>query len=55
MIGFKYIPQYEEEAEEGDLFFIRVEYDKHIKGIFNDVHELQHALRLAGVNKNIEL
>ena len=44
-----------EETEEGDLFFIRVEYDKHIKGIFNDVHELQHALRLAGIDKEINL
>ena len=40
---------------DSDLFNIRVEYDKYVEGIFKYVHELQHALRLAGIEKTIEL
>ena len=43
------------ETADSDLFNIRVEYDKYVEGIFKYVHELQHALRLAGIEKEIEL
>lgn len=43
------------ETTDSDLFNIRVEYDKYVEGIFRFIHELQHALRLAGIDKEIEL
>ena len=43
------------ETADGDLFNIRVEYDKYVEGIFKFVHELQHALRLCNIEKTIEL
>jgi hypothetical protein len=43
------------ETADSDLFNIRVEYDKYVECIFKYVHELQHALRLAGIDKEIEL
>lgn len=43
------------DTADSDLFNIRAEYDKYVEGIFKYVHELQHALRLAGIEKEIEL
>ena len=43
------------ETADSGLFNIRVEYDKYVEGIFKYVHELQHALRLCGIEKTIEL
>lgn len=43
------------ETADSDLFNIRVEYDKYVEGIFKYTHELQHALRLAGIDKEIKL
>ena len=43
------------ETADSDLFNIRVEYDKYVEGIFKYIHELQHALRLAGIDKKITL
>lgn len=43
------------ETSDDNLFNIRVEYDKYIEGIFNYVHELQHALKLCGINKEIKV
>lgn len=43
------------ETADNDLFNIRVEYDKYVEGIFKYVHELQHALRLGGIDKEIKL
>lgn len=43
------------ETADSDLFNIRVEYDKYVEGIFKYIHELQHALRLCGINKEIKL
>lgn len=43
------------ETADSDLFNIRVEYDKYVEGIFKYIHQLQHALRLAGIDKEIKL
>lgn len=43
------------ETADSDLFNIRVEYDKYVEGIFRFVHELQHALRLCRINKEITI
>lgn len=43
------------ETADNDLFNIRVEYDKYVEGIFKYVHELQHALQLCNIDKEIEL
>ena len=40
---------------DSDLFNIRAEYDKYVEGIFKYVHELQHTLKLVGIEKKIKL
>lgn len=47
---------YWSEYASSDRFDIRIEYnDLYVEGIFTFVHELQHALRLCGIDKNIVL
>ena len=43
------------EIADSDLFNIRAEYDKYVEGIFKYVHELQHTLKLVGIEKEIKL